>query len=167
MKRLVLLIGLITSTLLTFAQSGVEVKIEPIEMMIGEQAQVTVTVQANKDDKVEFSTYQPRQQIVAGVEVIAAQHPSDNILQLTLTSFDGNLYYLPPFKVKVNGKTVESKSLALKVVEVEVDTTKLDKFFGPKDVQDNPFQWSDWSLLLIISIFVYVTISPSWFASRL
>ena len=83
MKRVVLLISLITSTLLTFAQSGVEVKVEPIEMMIGEQAQVTVTVQAGKDDKVEFPTYQPRQQIVEGVEVIAAQHPSDNILQLT------------------------------------------------------------------------------------
>ena len=163
MKRLVLLIGLITSTLLTFAQSGVEVKIEPIEMMIGEQAQVTVTVQANKDDKVEFSTYQPRQQIVAGVEVIAAQHPSDNILQLTLTSFDGNLYYLPPFKVKVNGKTIESKSLALKVVEVEVDTTKLEKFFGPKDVQDNPFQWSDWSLSFWLSVFVLLLLAVAYY----
>lgn len=163
MKRLVLLIGLITSTLLTFAQSGVEVKIEPIEMMIGEQAQVTVTVQANKDDKVEFSTYQPRQQIVAGVEVIAAQHPSDNILQLTLTSFDGNLYYLPPFKVKVNGKTIESKSLALKVVEVEVDTTKLEKFFGPKDVQDNPFQWSDWSLSFWLSVFMLLLLAVAYY----
>jgi cytochrome c-type biogenesis protein CcmH/NrfG len=163
MKRLVLLIGLITSTLLTFAQSGVEVKIEPIEMMIGEQAQVTVTVQANKDDKVEFSTYQPRQQIVAGVEVIAAQHPSDNILQLTLTSFDGNLYYLPPFKVKVNGKTLESKSLALKVVDVEVDTTKLEKFFGPKDVQDNPFQWSDWSLSFWLSVFMLLLLAVAYY----
>ena len=163
MKRLVLLIGLITSTLLTFAQSGIEVKIEPIEMMIGEQAQVTVTVQANKDDKVEFSTYQPRQQIVAGVEVIAAQHPSDNILQLTLTSFDGNLYYLPPFKVKVNGKTIESKSLALKVVEVEVDTTKLEKFFDPKDVQDNPFQWSDWSLSFWLSVFMLLLLAVAYY----
>jgi hypothetical protein len=163
MKRLVLLIGLITSTLLTFAQSGVEVKIEPIEMMIGEQAQVTVTVQANKDDKVEFSTYQPRQQIVAGVEVIAAQHPSDNTLQLTLTSFDGNLYYLPPFKVKVNGKTIESKSLALKVVDVEVDTTKLEKFFGPKDVQDNPFQWSDWSLSFWLSVFMLLLLAVAYY----
>jgi hypothetical protein len=132
-------------------------------MMIGEQAQVTVTVQANKDDKVEFSTYQPRQQIVAGVEVIAAQHPSDNILQLTLTSFDGNLYYLPPFKVKVNGKTLESKSLALKVVDVEVDTTKLEKFFGPKDVQDNPFQWSDWSLSFWLSVFMLLLLAVAYY----
>jgi hypothetical protein len=125
-------------------------------MMIGEQAQVTVTVQAPEGAKVEMPTFQPRQQIVAGVEVIATQRTDDRTLLLTLTSFDGNLYYLPPFKVKVNGKTVESKSLALKVVEVEVDTTKLDKFFGPKDVQDNPFQWSDWKLSFWLSILILV-----------
>ena len=156
MRRVLLFIILIACTLLGFAQSGVEVKIEPIEMMIGEQAQVTVTVQAPEGAKVEMPTFQPRQQIVAGVEVIATQRTDDRTLLLTLTSFDGNLYYLPPFKVKVNDKTVESKSLALKVVEVEVDTTKLDKFFGPKDVQDNPFQWSDWKLSFWLSILILV-----------
>jgi len=156
MRRVLLFIILIACTLLGFAQSGVEVKIEPIEMMIGEQAQVTVTVQAPEGAKVEMPTFQPRQQIVAGVEVIATQRTDDRTLLLTLTSFDGNLYYLPPFKVKVNGKTVESKSLALKVVEVEVDTTKLDKFFGPKDVQDNPFQWSDWKLSFWLSVLILV-----------
>lgn len=156
MRRVLLFIILIACTLLGFAQSGVEVKIEPIEMMIGEQAQVTVTVQAPEGAKVEMPTFQPRQQIVAGVEVISTQRTDDSTLLLTLTSFDGNLYYLPPFKVKVNGKTVESKSLALKVVEVEVDTTKLDKFFGPKDVQDNPFQWSDWKLSFWLSILILV-----------
>lgn len=163
MRRELLLMVLITSMLPTFAQSGVEVKIEPIEMMIGEQALVTVTVQAGEKDRVEFPTFQPRQQIVSGVEVIAAQHPSNNILQLTLTSFDGNLYYLPPVKVKVNGKTVESKSLALKVVEVEVDTTKLDKFFGPKDVQDNPFLWSDWSLSFWLSVLMLVLLAVAYY----
>ena len=156
MRRVLLFIILIACTLLGFAQSGVEVNIDPIEMMIGEQAQVTVTVQAPEGAKVEMPTFQPRQQIVAGVEVIATQRTDDRTLLLTLTSFDGNLYYLPPFKVKVNGKTVESKSLALKVVEVEVDTTKLDKFFGPKDVQDNPFQWSDWKLSFWLSILILV-----------
>lgn len=156
MRRVLLFIILIACTLLGFAQSGVEVKIDPIEMMIGEQAQVTVTVQAPEGAKVEMPTFQPRQQIVAGVEVIATQRTDDRTLLLTLTSFDGNLYYLPPFKVKVNGKTVESKSLALKVVEVEVDTTKLDKFFGPKDVQDNPFQWSDWKLSFWLSVLILV-----------
>jgi hypothetical protein len=95
--------------------------------------------------------------------VINVEHPTDHSLLLTLTSFDGNLYYLPPFKVKVNGKTLESKSLALKVVEVEVDTTKLDKFFGPKDVQDNPFRWSDWSLSFWLSILMLVLLAFAYY----
>ena len=77
-------------------------------------------------------------------------------MTLTLTSFDGNLYHLPPFKVKVNGKEVKSADLALKVVEMEVDTTHMEKFFGPKDVQDNPFQWSDWSLSFWLSVLMLV-----------
>ena len=163
MKRSLLLTGLVIHALLTFAQASVEVKIDPIEMMIGEQARVTMTVQATEGAKIEMPVFQPRQQIVAGVEVINIEHPTDHSLLLTLTSFDGNLYYLPPFKVKVNGKTVESKSLALKVVEVEVDTTKLDKFFGPKDVQDNPFQWSDWYLSFWLSILILVLLAISYY----
>jgi hypothetical protein len=163
MKRALLLTGLMIHALLTFAQASVEVKIDPIEMMIGEQAQVTMTVQAAEGAKIEMPVFQPRQQIVAGVEVINVEHPTGHSLSLTLTSFDGNLYYLPPFKVKVNGKTVESKSLALKVVEVEVDTTKLDKFYGPKDVQDNPFQWSDWSLSFWLSILMLVLLAIAYY----
>jgi len=162
MKRTIVFISLVTSVLLGFAKSGIEVRIDPIEMMIGEQAVVHLTVHTDENDKVEFPTFQPRQMLVEGVEVLGTQKPDASTLLVTLTSFDGKLYYLPPFKVKVNGKTIESKSLALKVIEMEVDTTKLDKFFGPKDVQDNPFQWSDWAtsfwmsvLMLLLLAFAY------------
>ena len=83
MKRTLLLIGLIIHALLTFAQASVEVKIDPIEMMIGEQAQVTMTVQAAEGAKIEMPVFQPRQQIVAGVEVINVEHPTDHSLLLT------------------------------------------------------------------------------------
>ena len=168
MKRTAILITLIVSALTSFAQAGIEAKIDPIEIMIGEQAQVTLSVHAGEQDKVEWPTLQPRQQVVAGVEVIATQHPEPNVMVVTLTSFDGNLYYLPPFKVKVNGKELETKSLALKVVEMEVDTTKLDKFYGPKDVQDNPFQWSDWSMPFWLSVLVLVLLAVGyWLYLRL
>ena len=155
MKRTILLIGLILNVLLSFAQASVEAKIDPIEMMIGEQATVTLTVQAGEGANVQWPTFQPRQQIVPGVEVLAT-HTSSQTMTLTLTSFDGNLYHLPPFKVKVNNKEVKSADLALKVVEMEVDTTHMEKFFGPKDVQDNPFQWSDWSQPFWLSVLMLV-----------
>ena len=88
MKRTTIFICLILSALLSFAQGGIEAKIDPIEIMIGEQAQVTLSVHAGEQDKVEWPTLQPRQLVVAGVEVIAAQHPEPNVMVVTLTSFD-------------------------------------------------------------------------------
>ena len=132
-------------------------------MMIGEQAQVTVSVQADENAKVEFPTFKPREMLVPGVEVLDTKSPTAHTLVLTLTSFDGNLYHLPPFKVKVNGKELETADLALKVVEVEVDTTKMDQFYGPKDVQDVPFQWSDLSLSFWLSVLLLVLIALNYY----
>ena len=80
-----------------------------------------------------------------------------------MTSFDGKLYYLPAFRVKVNGKVYPTKSLALKVIEVEVDTTKLDKFYGPKDVQDNPFSWAEWALPFWLSILSLLLMAVAYY----
>lgn len=159
MRQYLLLIVLIASALRCLAQSSVTAKIEPIEMMIGEQATVTLTVQTADDAKVDWPTFQPRQMLVPGVEVLNTQRTSDHTMVITLTSFDGNLYHLPPFKVKINGKEQQSADLALKVVEIEVDTTQLNKFFPPKDVQDNPFLWSDWSLSFWLSVLLLVLIA--------
>ena len=136
-----------------------------MEMMIGEQAQVTLTVNADEGSKIEWPVFKPRQELIPGVEVLeshtnqVAKDGSKNpTMTLTLTSFDGKLYHLPPFTVKVNGKEQKSGDLALKVLEVEVDTTKLDQFYGPKDVQDNPFLWSDWASSFWLSILMLVLI---------
>ena len=144
----------------------VHAKIDPIEMMIGEQTQVTLTVQTKEGASIEWPLLRSRQQIVPGVEVIATHHPQHNTFVITLTSFDGKLYSLPPFKVKIDGKEVASNQLALKVLEVEVDTTQLNKICPPKDVQDNPFLWSDWEgpfwfsvlmlLLLVLAYYLYL-----------
>ena len=162
MKKTILLITLILNVLIAFAQASVEAKIDPIEMMIGEQATVTLTVQAGEGAKVQWPTFQPRQQIVPGVEVLAT-HTSNQSMTLTLTSFDGKLYHLPPFKVKVNDKEVKSADLALKVVEIDVDTTHMEKFFGPKDVQDNPFLWSDWSLPFWLSVLMLLMLAVGYY----
>ena len=147
-----MIILLAASALRLLAQASIQAKIEPIEMMMGEQAVVTLTVQAGDDAKVEWPMLQPRQQVVPGVEVISTKAEARNTFLITLTSFDGNLYHLPPFTVKVNGKELKSRDLALKVLTVDVDTTKLDQYFGPKDVQDNPFQWSDWAPVFWLSV---------------
>ena len=163
MKRILISTYLTISALLVFAQSGVQATIDPIEMLIGEQAQVTLTVQTDGSDNVEWPKLQHRQMLVPGVEIIGTRHPDANTMVVTLTSFDGSLYHLPAFTVKVNGKELKSSDLALKVVEVEVDTTQLNKMFPPKDVQDNPFQWSDWSLSFWLSILLLVLIAITYY----
>ena len=154
------------------AQVSVEAKIDSLEMVIGQQTDVTVTVTAKEGDQVEFPNFKPLQQIIPGVEIVesgpmttSGKSDGSCLFQrnYTLTSFDGKLYYLPPFAVKVNGKEYKSKSLALKVLELEVDTTNVDKFFGPKDVQDNPFSWQEWSVIFWLSLIMLAMISITYY----
>ena len=70
--------------------------------------------------------------------------------------------------VTVNGKKYQSKNLALKVLTVPVDTLHPEKFFPPKDVQDNPFQWSDWASSFWFSVlFVLMFVVAYYLWTRL
>lgn len=150
------------------AEVTVEATINPIGIVIGEQAGVTVKVSAPESAVVVFPQYKPQQELTPGVEVAEASEETTEkidgglvVRQRTylITSFDGKLYYLPPFKVKVDGKEYASKSLALKVVEVEVDTTKLDEYRPLKGVQDNPFLWSEWATPFWLSVLMVLILA--------
>lgn len=172
MKRLLFLIILVTSVLGLHAQVSVEAMIDSIQILVGQQAHVTLTAVAKENSKVEFPQFKPTQMITPGVEVLGSQEmesqQEDNgfvtrATVYTLTSFDDTLYYLPPMTVKIDGKPYKSKSLALKVLTIDVDTTNVDQFFGPKDVQDNPFQWSDWSLTFWLSVLMLVLLAICYY----
>ena len=145
---------MVFNVLTALSQVNVEARIDPIEILIGQQAQVVLTVHADENANIEWPMLKPRQLLNEGVEVVHVQHPTQHEMVLTVTSFDGRLYHLDPFSVKVNGREYKTADLALKVVEVEVDTTKLDKFYGPRDVQDNPFLWSEWASVFWLSLLV-------------
>ena len=172
MKRILFLIILVTSALGLHAQVSVEAMIDSIQILVGQQAHVTLTAVAKENSKVEFPQFKPTQMITPGVEILGSQElesqQEDNgfvtrATVYTLTSFDDTLYYLPPMTVKIDGKPYKSKSLALKVLTIDVDTTNVDQFFGPKDVQDNPFQWSDWSLTFWLSVLMLVLLAICYY----
>lgn len=172
MKRILFLIILVTSALGLHAQVSVEAMIDSIQILVGQQAHITLTAVAKENSKVEFPQFKPTQMITPGVEVLGSQElesqQEDNgfvtrATVYTLTSFDDTLYYLPPMTVKIDGKPYKSKSLALKVLTIDVDTTNVDQFFGPKDVQDNPFQWSDWSLTFWLSVLMLVLLAICYY----
>ena len=177
MNRIIYIILLITCALQTSAQVFVESKIDSIEILIGEQTDLTLSVTADKGAKVKLPVYKPNQYITPGVEVldnsVADTSQLDNGLvkisrKYTLTSFDENLYYLPPMKVVVDGKTYKSKSLALKVLTVPLDTLHPEKFYPPKGVQDNPFLWSEWEPTFWLSVlFVIMCVLTYYLWTRL
>ena len=168
MKRIIFLIALVASTLQMTAQVSVEAMIDSIQIFVGQQAHVTLTANAKENAKIEFPQFKPTEYITPGVEVLSSRElekkEQDNgfvarSMVYTLTSFDDTLYYLPPMTVKIDGQPYQSKSLALKVLTIEVDTTNVEQFFGPKDVQDNPFLWSDWSLSFWLSVLLLVLLA--------
>jgi len=154
------------------AQVAVEATIDSIEILIGEQVHVKVTATVPEQSKVVWPTLKERQYLTPGVEIVNVSPEvsqkkdggkAEATRTYTLTSFDGNLYYLPPFTVEVDGKQYKSKSLALKVMEVEVDTTHMEKFFGPKDVQDNPFSWAEWGPLFWLSLLMLLIVAATFY----
>ena len=172
MRRLSLCIILIASALAASAQVSVEAVIDSIQIFVGQQVHVTLTATAKENTKVEFPQFKPMEYITPGVEVLDRQEldqeAQDNgfvsrSMVYTMTSFDDTLYYIPPMTVKIDGKPYKSKSLALKVLTIEVDTLHAEKFFGPKDVQDSPFQWSDWSLPFWLSVLMLVLLAIAYY----
>lgn len=175
MKRyflLVLLLGMWMSN--TFAQSvTVDAMIDSLQILIGEQAKITLEVSTDANRRAIFPIY--KDTIVRGVEVLDVAKPDTQYLndrkrllikqQYTVTSFDSALYYLPPMEVKVDSQSYFSKALALKVYSVPVDTLHPDQFFGPKSVMQPPFVWEDWygvffrgAMLILIGFLLFYLI---------
>lgn len=154
------------------AQVQVESTIDSISILVGQQAHLVLSVTAPKNARLQMPRYKAQQMLTPGVEVID-DHQADtsevdnNLVKVTrrytLTSFDQRLYYLPPMTVKVNGKPYKSRSLALKVLTVDVDTLHLNKFYPPKDVQDNPFDWNEWSPIFYLSILLVLVLLAAYY----
>ena len=137
----------------------VEEMLDSIEIVMGDQCHLFLTVTAKENADVQFPDFSQQKMIAPGVEVVE-QMRGDSILNddgtirqtivYRLTSFEPNLHYIAPLSVLVEGKKHMGKRLALKVLDVPVDTTKLDQFYPPKDIQSNPFSWEEWTPLIIL-----------------
>ena len=171
MKRIILFLIFSFSYFLIYvsAQVLVESRIDNMQILLGEQTGVTLTVTCDKGSLIEMPIYQPGQMMTDFVPVMMTL-PADTTRlndgkRLTvsqkymITSFDvkpmgDTLYNLPPLSVKVNGKEYLSNNLALKVYSMPIDTLHLDQYFGPKTVMKAPFAWDDWKMVVVCSILV-------------
>jgi hypothetical protein len=134
----------------------VDAKIDSLELLIGEQAKVTLEVSLDAGRALQLPLL--KDTLVTGVEIVDVAKPDTQLLnagkrmlvkqEYTVTSFDSALYYLPPFQVKVGDRTYLSKALALKVYSVPVDTLHPEQFFGPKEIHAVPLTWDDLKALV-------------------
>lgn len=151
-KRLLVVLTYLCCLLPAMAQVSVEASIDSLELLIGEQAHITLQVSLDANKRLQLPIYPDT--LVRGVEVLDIAKPdtqylNDNKRMLikeiyTITSFDSALYYLPPMEVQVEDEVYKSNPLALKVFTMPVDTLHPDQFFGTKDVMKPDFMWSDW-----------------------
>lgn len=143
----------------------VESMIDSVKMVVGEQTGLHVSAIIKPGQQVRFANYQPQQMLTPGVEIVDMPRIDtvdayDGFIKVTqhlnITAFEDSLYYIPPMKINIDGKIKETKSLALKVLTIDVDTLHPNQYFGPKDVQDNPFKWKEWEKLLLFSFLAMV-----------
>lgn len=145
------------------AQVTVEQTVDSVGILIGQQAHLRLGVTMPKNARLQWPALKKSQYVVPGVEVVniadgdtvdAGNEQMKVVREYTITSFDEKLYAIPALPVKVNGKTYKGGTAALKVITVDVDTLHPNQFFPPKDVQNNPFLWSEWSPWFWLSMLV-------------
>ena len=175
MRRIYAVISLFLVFVSAYSQNvSVEAKIDSVAIMIGQQVGMTITIISPEDKVVQMPELRPQQYITPGVEIVdvakddtvETSEGKKIMRRLQLTSFDENAYMIPAQIIKVGGKAYKTNPLALKVITMDVDTLHLNQFFPPKDVQDNPFSWAEWSplfwmsalllLLIVVGVYLYL-----------
>lgn len=149
---------------LAFGQT-VEQRMDSLQLLIGQQTILHLKATARKGARIVLPSFKPQDQIVPGVEVVEqskgdTMQMGDDRIQVsrdyTLTSFDEKVYVVPALDVKIDGKSYHGNPLALKVLTVPVDTVHSNQFYPAKGVQDNPFEWSEWSFAFWLSLLMII-----------
>lgn len=173
LRHIIVLLLLISSATLS-AQVSVDQTVDSVGIFIGEQAHLTLRVTCPKGFRLSWPNLKERQYLTPGIEIVEVSKPdtTDDGSSLkvqrvyTITSFNERLYAIPALTVRINGKPYKGANQALKVITINVDTLHPNRFYGPKDVQDNPFKWSEWEpwfwlaivvvLLGVVFLYLYI-----------
>ncbi len=139
----------------------IEAKIDRDTIKIGEQIKYTITAKVQPEDIIEFpegQTFTPLEMVEA-YKIDTTQLEPLKILSKTyaLTQFDSGRYIIGKQTLKVNEGFVETDTLAVRVNDVVVDTTK-QKLYPIKTYIDfkKPFEISSWIWWVLLAIVVVV-----------
>ncbi len=140
---------------------------------IGSQTRLTFEVSQQPKQKVIMPLFSDS--IIGGLETVepvkmdTVKSPDGHLLisqHYVVTSFKDSLLYIPPFPFVIDGDTVWSKSLSLKVVQPFKIDTASHKIADIKTVFNPKFDWNDFLLkvffvliilaLLVLSYVIYI-----------
>ncbi len=119
-------------------------------ILIGNQAHLTFEVSQQPNQKVIMPYFSDT--IIGGLELVepvridTVKSPDGHLLvkqHYTVTSFKDSLLYVPSYPFVLNGDTVWSKSLSLKVVQPYKIDTASHTIADIKPVFDSKFDWAD------------------------
>ena len=163
-KNIILTMALMGCSMLAIGQT-VEQRMDSLQLLIGQQTILHLKATARKGARIVLPSFKHQDQIVPGVEVVEqskgdTMQMGDDRIQVsrdyTLTSFDEKVFVVPALDVKIDGKSYHGNPLALKVLTVPVDTVHPNQFYPAKGVQDNPFEWSEWSFAFWLSLLMII-----------
>lgn len=173
--RPIILFLFIVSASSVAAQRSVEASLDSTQLLIGSQAQLTLSVRAEEGAKIIFPKFGPHSTLVDGIEVVKTLEV-DTVSAMggtmalccryVLTSFDSAQYHFTAPPVVVGSDTLRaSDTLLLHVVSVPVDTLHLDQFYGAKDVAGETYAF-DWKLIVWAVLALLLFIVALWMARR-
>ena len=175
LSKVVFFVLLFVSAISISAQrASVQATVQPVEILIGEQALITLRVIAPEGAEIKFPVYE--RELVPGIEVLGMLPPDtlieNNVMTIhfhyIITSFDSTLYYIPFMPIAFDGDTIFSNSFGLKVntpdltertlAEIdrlhsgEVETLNFEELeiYDIKPIRRAPFVWTDWLWILWI-----------------
>ena len=164
-RHIILIVCCTVYTLPILSQASVVQSLDSIEIMIGQQAHLTLNVTVHKGTSIIFPVLKTSHDLIPGIEVlhISANDTTsldNNMIKIskiyTITSFEEKLYAIPGMEVKADNKIVKGNTVALKVITMDIDTLHPNQFFPPKDIQNNPFSWSEWSLIFWLCLILVI-----------
>ncbi len=180
MKTWLIHITLIGMSISSFAQErSVTVQTDREEIMIGEQIQMTLTIQSSAADTVMFpligDTLRKQVEVLSRSKVDTsfegAQLDQKVLTQsFILTSFDSGYFPVEPLLATINGDTFASNPFLVGVQTMKIDTTK--GIVDIKEIEEVPFAWKEWIqenwpwMGLIILALALITMVSLYFAKE-
>ena len=146
----------------------VTARIDSATILIGNQTRLSFEISQQPKQLVVTPVFTDT--IIGGLELVepgkadTVDSPDGHLLvtqRYTVTAFEDSLLYIPPYPFIVNGDTVWSKSLSLKVIQPYQIDTASNQIADIKPILNPPFNWMGFFqiVLLVLTIVIIIVLA--------